>query len=369
VTRFTVSDPSQITLTTVQVSLILGRISGDLMIPGELAKVRTGLSPVIGAAGEDSMYGMSAASVAGAPELQQLAQSVPCNFDEAASRILGIHALVAGAGFDKLTEYLRDHLGQVGSDRLAAYARLAAGANIVSAWLKLLAIVNSYRGEISMVGVDNPAPPLVRTKSVYDELYNATLTGKGQLDLGRLELANCLRAALVSTTGIDFDVPTSGPLAGSEVQWYLRKGGDIVQFYSADGGNAFQMQADENGVTRNGIQGKHQPVALDKTALPVTKSATVKMCIQAEKGGITKNLVDAAATAWGGPAALVGSALTSMLLRWDCLLGTLYSFDVTDWEYAWLVRFQVETSTSVAYSGSQPFSCYGHALLKGRSAP
>src|SRR5207248_7426053 len=97
--------------------------------------------------------------------------------------------------------------------------------NLVLAWTKLVAAVTSIRGEIEVEG----SLPLIRTKSSNtDEPGNRVLMkAKFWNEVGRKQMLNCVRLALNASTGLDFSLPTDGPLEEKAVDWHFAGDNEI----------------------------------------------------------------------------------------------------------------------------------------------
>ncbi|GEM_PF-5509834 len=89
-------------------------------------------------------------------------------------------------------------------------------ANAALAWGKLAASVTMLRGTIHV-----QEGPLIRTlNSDTSKLSNRRLLiARFWSEVGDLEALNCLRPTLNLMTGLDFNLPTGGPLKGADTDW------------------------------------------------------------------------------------------------------------------------------------------------------
>ncbi len=134
----------------------------------------------------------------------------PCN-------LTGDEALILDAAAVGLTTWNGWQVGQLGNS--AALSKISTGigiANIVLAWGKLVAAVTMMKGEII---VQKPLP-LVRTKNSIPG-DKRLMVARIWSEVGRKEMLNCVRPILNVATGLDFNLPTDGPLADVAVEWHF----------------------------------------------------------------------------------------------------------------------------------------------------
>lgn len=157
-------------------------------------------------------------------------------------------------------------------------------------WAKVIAAYSQMTGEIS---VEEPLP-LIRTKSSLMSANGEkrTLTGKFFIKVNDLRKLNCFRLAANLATGLEFSMPSSGPLAEKPVSWDLDKSinlgrnssgsinsyDDVVHLIGTSPTRDFTKQeSDATGENKIYIEGGHQKVDLtNQKVVPVPKKAKVR---------------------------------------------------------------------------------------------
>ncbi len=171
--------------------------------------------------------------------------------------------------------------------------KLGSGLGIASlalSWAKLIAALSQMKGEIS---VEEPLP-LIRTKSSLLSAVGEkrTLTGKFYIKINDLRKLNCFRLAANLATGLEFSMPSSGPLAEKPVSWEMDNSinigrnssgsmntfDDVVHLIGTTPTRDFTKQeSDANGENKIYIEGGHQKVNLEnQKVVPVPKKAKVR---------------------------------------------------------------------------------------------
>ncbi|HEU4837216.1 MAG TPA: hypothetical protein VFS90_22485 [Pyrinomonadaceae bacterium] len=179
------ADPAKIRLDAIQVSLILKRLTGDLLI-GEQKSARLKHHAII-------------------------PQSL-CDTTDKEDLILDFNALASTSLFG----ILKDKVG----GKLGKYGGAAGVANIAATVFKFILTYSLVDVEITMDG-----DMLERTKSNTTHGDVRMLTAKLKVLPSSWDKLKCVRFIL-NLAGIDVSLPSAGPLSDTTVQWSLVKGGD-----------------------------------------------------------------------------------------------------------------------------------------------
>lgn len=169
---------------------------------------------------------------------------LPCNLTNNESIVMDASAniLTAAQGWamEKIGHMIKSAPGMAGFSKLTTGL---FGVNLALAWLKLVAAVTMLQGEIT---VDKT--PLIRTmNSVPGE--RCLMKARIWSTVGKVQMLNCVRLAINAATGLDFNLPTDGPVSGTAVEWHF-KGDNEIRINNADTRNM------ENFVLFESPQGK-----------------------------------------------------------------------------------------------------------------
>ena len=367
------NDTTKIRLDAVQTFLILKRLSGDIAAVdrrAESVESETGIprnaiggprdiSPMSSFGGHDSAKGdvsiipprtSHVLPFAGAPRSTQS----PCSTGDWGSAILDWASVVSSVLFGTLADKWTGKLGK--------YGKAVNAINMVLTVLKFVATYALLKTDLT---IDNH--PLVRTKTTTPG-EKRIVTAKLNMESDKWELINCFRPAL-NAAGLDFDLPSSGPVGDAGVEWKLIEGGDsrgwlgTLQDYSAImSGNATwgdgivyfdpvpgtdrspaNQRTGADGISRMGIVGVPQDRDMSREKLDkVNKVAGVEVGIQIKTLKITDpaKLVGTLAD-FAGPViafltkdrigAVAGGA-AELLYRSNWYSPEPFYFVVTDWE-------------------------------------
>lgn len=226
------NDTAKIRLDAIQTFLILKRLMGDLAAVDRRAESAGSnaalLRNAIGAPRENgpmsSFGGLNSADgdVGFFPPRPDLvlpfakvsSTQSPCSptmFGDWGSVILDWASVASSVLFGKLADRWKGRWGKYGK-----------AANAINAVLTVLKFVATYALLRTDLSIDSH--PLVRTKATTPG-EKRILTAKLNMDSDKWEMVNCFRPAL-NYVGLDFDLPSSGPVADAGVQWKLIEGGD-----------------------------------------------------------------------------------------------------------------------------------------------
>src|SRR5579875_3626108 len=136
----TATDPATVNLDTVQLTLALRRLAGDL----------AGFA----------LHNGAPAATASARYLAASHPLAPCTLSDTESTILDTNALVTGTAFGKLMDYLGEHLSEAGQAATETIGKVTGWANFALAYAQLAWTAAAFRADMQMEG----NPPLVRTK-------------------------------------------------------------------------------------------------------------------------------------------------------------------------------------------------------------
>lgn len=292
----------------------------------------------------------------GSVKAQGTAQ-LPCSLGDIEGLILDYNALGMTTGFGLLAGYLGEKVSIVDK-----YGKGVSVANLILTVLKFLASYALLDTKITMDG-----QPLTRTKDTQPG-ERRTLNAKLQMDTGKWQTLNCVRPAL-NAAGLDFNLPSDGPLSGVNVEWLLVEGGDsrgwlgtIQDFSEIMSGNATygdgivlfdalpgterspaKQYTDADGVSRIQVVGVPQKKDLSREKLTETnKVAGVRVDIQLKPmkiknaKDVASNLGDIAgnviAFLTGDPLGGAVGTVAETLYRSNWYRSEPFYFLVKDWE-------------------------------------
>ena len=282
--------PEAAQLNIIQASLWQRRLVGDLIAFNEQQGIHR-KQPTDTLAGRlmvDRPFEFLNASL-GEPVIPQ----EPCNYaneeslevDVAATGLTTVHGTILGGFVDAAGDTKT-------TGGLVRFEKVGLGLGVASAvlnWAKLVAAASQMKGEIK---VEEPMP-LIRTKYSNIAGQRRTLTGKFEIKVNNLRQLNCVRTTLNMTTGLDFSMPSSGPLADKPVSWELSgetsffgqgssKTGQyeqIVYLLPIEGANRdhHKQETDASGESKIYLEGAKQKKDLNGLKLvPLPKKAIVR---------------------------------------------------------------------------------------------
>jgi hypothetical protein len=283
---------------------------------------------------------------------------LPCSMSSREATILDAAAAASGIGYGVILDKI--------ATAMPAAERLGAALGYANAALtlaKFIATAAAFKADVKLVG----PPPLVRTKNTFageDRQVSATFS----FDVGKGQMLNCFRI-LLNAGGLDFNLPSDGPIAGNKVAWSLTRGEKWVRLCSVGtdksacggAGNAVSTVTDDSGTSVTGVQGKPQKRKLGDDAKPVERSASVRAEIAIKDANLFQDLVDAVSAAASGLGGGVVIFTTEMLYRMK-IWGASTTFSVKDWVDGVTWAITLKGSQTVAWdvagaSGADPL-CY-----------
>ncbi len=201
---------SQVNLSLLQATLLTRRLQGDFY---NLKTNQTGMNKPPFSQGNSfvSAFWKTNDLPFFRPVFYSEKNNSPCN-------LTGDEALILDAAAIEISFWNGWQMSQLGDSlKLKQLGYGLQGANAALAWLKLVASVTMMKGEII---VQKPLP-LVRTKnSNTQELSNKRLmVARVWSEVGKTEMLNCVRPLINAATGLDFNLPTNGPLADVAIEW------------------------------------------------------------------------------------------------------------------------------------------------------
>lgn len=304
------AQPKDVTLSVLQATLLTRRLQGDLYT----LKSRVGRFDNRRHRAESQSIFVKAVWTPDEYEFEPFLKASPCNLTGEQALILDAAAVGLTTGQGAVMELISRTIPAVGS-----IASAVGILNIVTAWGKLLASVTALKGEMT---VEQPLP-LKRTKnSVPGE--KRLLTVRVWSEVGDWEVLNCVRPALNIATGLDFNLPTDGPLGDVLVEWEFagenatnKASKKFVFFEPLPGANPKpnnQVTNDE-GISKINLVGspKVPGYAYLKNPMTVRKQADVVVTVRLKSSkDFVQNWIDIGGTvigvATGGPLGLVGAA-------------------------------------------------------------
>lgn len=301
------AQPQDVKISILQATLLTRRMQGDI----HTIKTRLGI------AGNRS-YPVAPKSIftlaAWTRVSTVLSPPTPCNLTGDQALILDAAAVGLTTGQGAVMELLSEKLPWVGTA-----AKAAGVLNIILAWGKLVAAVTALKGELT---VEQPVP-LKRTKnSVPGE--KRLLTARVWSEVGDWEVLNCVRPALNIATGLDFNLPTDGPLGDVLVEWEFsgenatNKASKKFVFFEplpGAGSRPNNQVTDDQGISKINLVGspKVPGYAYFKNPMTVRKQANVLVAVRLKSSkDFVQNWIDIGGTVigvvTGGPLGLIGAA-------------------------------------------------------------
>lgn len=241
----------------------------------------------------------------------------PCN-------LTGDQALILDSAAIHLTTWNGTIVAAFDSPRLGAGIQ---GANAALAWLKLVASVTMMKGQIHV-----QEDPLVRTlNSDTSKLSNKRLmVARIWSEVGDVEVLNCLRPSLNLLTGLDFNLPTGGPLGDVAIEWHFAGDNDIrvnnsstrntesfVVFESAKGNdpNPQKQVTDDKGLSKMWLVGKAKVPAIrfENNPATVDKEAEVYVAVTLKSAkDFKQNVLDFSGFILGVAQAIKGGDIVAL---------------------------------------------------------
>ncbi len=305
------SQPKDVTLSVLQATLLTRRLQGDLYtLKSRIGRIDSNPYRV----GPQSIF-VNAAWIQSSFDLAPARpQTSPCNLTGEQALILDAAAVGLTTGQGALMELINRTLPAAGT-----VASAVGVANIALAWGKLVASVTALKGELT---VEQPVP-LKRTKnSVPGE--KRLLTARVWSEVGDWELLNCVRPALNIATGLDFNLPTDGPLGDVLVEWEFdgenatnKASKKFVYFEPLPGASSRpnNQVTNDQGISKINLVGspKVPGYAYFKNPMTVRKSAGVLVAVRLKSSkDFVQNWIDIGGAVigvvTGGPLGLVGAA-------------------------------------------------------------
>lgn len=220
----------------------------------------------------------------------------PCDFSSVETTEVDASATVITTIHGKTLESIAKEGG-----KLEKFGKGLGYVNLALSWAKLVAALTQIKGELK---VQDPMP-LVRTKSDKTPGEKRLLTAKFEIKVNDLRKLNCLRMAINATSGLDFSMPSSGPLGEKPVSWEL--GGEVsfkgqnssqtgafdqvVYLLPLEGNNRdhHKQETSKNGTAEIYLEGAKQKEDLNnQKVVPLPKLATVRADIALKNMNDTK---------------------------------------------------------------------------------
>lgn len=183
-------------------------------------------------------------------------------------------------------------------------------ANVVLAWSKLAASVTMMKGEIL---VSKPLP-LVRTKNSTPG-EKRLMIARIWTEVGKKEQLNCLRPIINLATGLDFNLPSEGPLGDVAIEWRF-EGENVgphpfVAFKADEGVQSDPLRQVTNnlGLSRMWLVGspKIPAVVYQKNPMEVQRKADVLVGVTLKSAkDVRQNLIDILGVVVSGATAVEG---------------------------------------------------------------
>ncbi|HEV2907942.1 MAG TPA: hypothetical protein VGX02_01625, partial [Candidatus Eremiobacteraceae bacterium] len=269
----TENDMSKIDLDAIQTALVLRRLAADLYAASRSAAASTPRSVRVAEAGTLDF----------APVRVVDAKPI-CDPSEGAGQIMELGGSVESQGFDKLLEYVAEHVhaAQPGISKAAA---MAAAFNIIVAWAQLLL---TYLALLEFK-ITMDKPPLRRHKT-RDPGEERQLIGSVRINAKNWTWTNCFKNAL-ATVGLDTgSIFHDGPVTDAAVDWRITDGLALVDYRGIE---TARVPTNDAGESRVIIEGKSRPDDLPDFSTDVEKQATVAGLLQLQRANIKEDFISA----------------------------------------------------------------------------
>lgn len=312
----------KVSLSVLQATLITRRLQGDFYVLRHQLGIGERPRPVL------PRTSFTLASWTPDATLYAPRVARPANFDceltNDEALFLDGAAVLLTYGNGKVVEKVGGLITSAGGQ--AAFGKLAlglTGANLALGWLKLVASVTMLRGEIT---VENP--PLIRTINAQPgerRLMKARIWN----EVGKIQMLNCVRAAINAATGLDFNLPTDGPAGNVSIEWHFAGDNEtsvnsaetrnlqkFVIFESPQGAdpNPQKQVTDDDGISTMYLVGapKVPAVVYQKNPIKVEKEANVLVGVTLKSAkDVKQNALDllgiVLGVATGGPLGILAA--------------------------------------------------------------
>ena len=246
-----------------------------------------------------------------------------------------------------------DAMGADGLGNLLGFTNCVAG---------IIKFISTYYCLETKIVVADPGEPLIRTHSSTANGDRRTIQATIKMNTTKLQQQLKYWRLHLGITGIDFDMPSNGPLAKASVRWriptiYSRNAAEKqVQFV---GGNIEGTEADTEGVAQVDIEGTKQKQTIPQGAPPVKMVVPVQAMIQIKGSELPQDLVDGLFGGLGvGSNPLFGgiTILQEMIFRSKILVNGGIRMQFVDW---------LPGSLKIAFS----IEVYGHGVYHAVGNP
>lgn len=347
-------------LDAVQLSLILSRLSADVYY---LSKNPTRRRAQIESPKQDYFINASyrndlnvqkttLATTNFAPGRAADDPVAPCTMSENDALTLDMQATGASIVYEEFLKLL-----EAKGDITKTPGQVLGAANAALILLKVIMTYSALEAEIKMDGRF-----LTKTKTTVDG-ERKMLTAKVKMDVGKWQMANCLRPFL-NLAGLDFSLPSDGALTGVRVDWNLVEGGqtgsileqinksgtensdalvylDTTAFAQSEDKKKYYNYTDDKGESKIYAVGTRQKIDMSNQLLgSVMKRMAVNLDIQVKTMkiktdvavGTANDLAGSAFAFWNGdiPGFIAGTAAET-LFRSNFGSSKTHVFPVKDW--------------------------------------
>ncbi|HYK92259.1 MAG TPA: hypothetical protein VE398_26090 [Acidobacteriota bacterium] len=357
-------DPAIVQLDSIQTSLIVERLYGDMVSRRKPAAAPTVHSSAHRDTDRPAYFQPAVFHPTPAFRLLRTAAleggaDSPCDLGEIGDNIMDLNAIIKTTEWEKLLDF----------EKQEGIGGPVGGANAVLAFLRVIWVYANMYVEVTM---DPPKPPdapvradnnnvLIRTDNT-EPGETRTLTAKVWFDIDKSALTNCLRP-LLHREKLDFgSLPNGGAAKGVGVAWRLTEGGfplpgtyhndpagllearknALVYFDNGGGaeGSTWNKETDKYGKTSIKVTGNPQPRNLTNTKRkPVLKEFAVAVDVKyknaSEADKMLGELLDVVGPGLGiSSGDLLGGvsgAIAETIFRMHWNIDGVFPFPVEDW--------------------------------------
>jgi hypothetical protein len=277
-------------------------------------------------------------------------ENKPCDLDNLENVETDIQSTIATTANGKIVERILDEIPktkpETGSPKMGFGEKLGIGLGVLNAVLSWAKVLVANSKVTATFDVEEPLP-LVRTKD-QSPGQERKVKAKFEMKPNNIRQINCGRLAINAATGLEFSMPSSGPMTDKSTSWELMKieSGDFpVYLDSLDRTSVDKQQTDGTGVTTVKLTGKPQYYDFsDLKLVKVPKQVKLKVSISQknmkEKGqeaadlgalGLSTGLTVAGGATPPGWILLIVGGVPEMMNRMK-LVGFGYIVPVQDWQ-------------------------------------
>ncbi len=210
-------------------------------------------------------------------------ENKPCDLDNLENVETDIQSTIATTANGKIVERILSEIPDTNlpEQKIGIGEKLGIGLGVLNAVLSWAKILVANSKVTATFDVQDPLP-LVRTKD-QSPGEERKVKAKFEMKPNNIRQINCGRLAINAATGLEFSMPSSGPMTDKSTSWELMKieSGDFpVYLDSLDRTSVDKQQTDGDGITTVKLTGQPQYYDYsDLKLVKVPKQVKVKVSI------------------------------------------------------------------------------------------